>query len=93
MNKFEFDKSIDVEKMIETIERFKKVPGANAIRERIVEVMLNVVPMWQEGVEYTEGCNVIYNNVVYKVIQPHTSTSECTPDVNESMFENIFVIN
>ena len=41
---------------------------------------------WCEGVEYTKGAFVIYNNVLYRVIQEHTSHPDSTPDVAESLF-------
>lgn len=46
-------------------------------------------PKWKEGVEYTAGIRVMYDNVLYKVLQDHTSQAGWTPDAAPSLFATV----
>lgn len=46
---------------------------------------------WMEGVNYTEGKRLRFNDVLYKVIQAHTSQADWTPDVSPSLFAKVLV--
>lgn len=48
---------------------------------------------WEECVEYSEGTFVLYNNVLYKVVKEHTSQSDSTPDVADTMFVKFIDFN
>lgn len=51
----------------------------------------NLYPTWKEDCEYEVGNRVLYNEVLYKVLQPHTSQSIWTPDAAPSLFARILV--
>ncbi|KAJ3125851.1 hypothetical protein HK098_008164 [Nowakowskiella sp. JEL0407] len=36
---------------------------------------------WSAGVAYGPGTRVVYNGIIYKIIQPHTSQSDWAPNV------------
>ena len=59
---------------------------AENLDDETAEENVNVFPKWQEGVLYEVGYKVRYNDVLYKVIQEHTSQSDWTPDVAVSLF-------
>ena len=48
-------------------------------------------PEWKADVDYTVGQRVLYNSVLYKVLQAHTSQSDWTPDVSHSLFAQILI--
>ena len=49
-------------------------------------------PQWNEdNVKYEEGERVRYNDVLYKVIQDHTSQSNWRPDVATTLFAKILI--
>ena len=48
-------------------------------------------PEWRADVNYTVGQRVLYNSVLYKVLQAHTSQSDWTPDVSHSLFAQILI--
>lgn len=50
-----------------------------------------VYPSWKEDTEYTTGQRVLYNEVLYKVLQDHTSQATWTPDVSASLFAKVLV--
>lgn len=49
----------------------------------------NVFPKWEVGVEYKKDFKIRYNDVVYKVLQDHTSQSDWTPDVAVSLYVKV----
>ena len=59
---------------------------AENLDDETAEENVNVFPKWQEGVLYEVGYKVRYNDVLYKVIQEHTSQSDWAPDVSVSLF-------
>ena len=46
-------------------------------------------PLWKVDVAYLKDDRVRYNDTLYKVLQPHTSQSDWTPDVAVSLFVRI----
>lgn len=50
---------------------------------------VELYPKWAVGVAYSVGFKVQYNGRLYKVIQPHTSQSDWTPDKVPSLFTEI----
>lgn len=45
-----------------------------------------VYPTWKEDVEYVIGQRVLYNDILYKVLQDHTSQATWTPDESASLY-------
>lgn len=41
------------------------------------------------GVAYSEGKRLRYNDILYKVKQEHTSQSDWTPDITASLYEQV----
>lgn len=50
-----------------------------------------VFPLWAVGVPYQVDFKVRYHEVLYKVIQAHTSQEEWSPDVAVSLFTKVIV--
>lgn len=46
-------------------------------------------PLWKVDVAYLKDDRVRYNDTLYKVLQPHTSQSDWTPDVAVSLFVRV----
>lgn len=52
--------------------------------------MPDYFPTWDgDGHEYAAGDRVVYNDVLYKVLQAHTSQSTWTPDAAPSLFAKV----
>lgn len=51
----------------------------------------NLYPVWKENVNYVIGDRVLYNEVLYKVLQSHTSQTDWTPDVAASLFAKVLI--
>lgn len=50
---------------------------------------VDVFPRWRVNQYYEAGFRVRYNEVLYKVLQNHTSQADWTPDVAVSLYVNI----
>ncbi len=51
----------------------------------------NLYPAWKAEVDYEVGERVLYNNILYKVLQAHTSQETWTPDVSPSLFAKVLI--
>jgi len=51
----------------------------------------NLYPTWKEGKNYIAGERVLYNEVLYKVLQAHTSQADWTPAVATSLFAKVLI--
>ena len=50
-----------------------------------------VYPTWREGVAYVAGERVRYNEILYKVLQDHTSQTTWTPESAPSLFAKMLI--
>ena len=53
----------------------------------------NLYPAWKEAIAYITGERVLYNDILYKVLQAHTSQADWTPDVSPSLFAKVLIPN
>lgn len=52
---------------------------------------MELYPVWAVGIAVAKDSRYQYNDKLYKVIQPHTTQADWTPDVAVSLFEVIDV--
>ena len=50
-----------------------------------------VYPTWREGVAYVTGERVRYNEILYKILQDHTSQTTWTPQSAPSLFAKVLI--
>lgn len=51
----------------------------------------NLYPIWKSETNYMVNDRVLYNDVLYKVLQDHTSQETWTPDVAVSLFAKVLI--
>lgn len=51
----------------------------------------SLYPEWKVDTEYRSGERLLFNDVLYKVITPHKSQADWTPDVAVSLFAKVLV--
>ena len=51
----------------------------------------NLYPEWKENVNYVSNERVLYNEVLYKVLQNHTSQETWTPTDAPSLFAKVLI--
>ena len=52
---------------------------------------VSLYPKWEPNVSYEVGHRVRYNDVLYSVVQAHTSQTSWTPDVAVSLFAQVLI--
>ena len=80
---------ITAKKTREIVNALVKLRGM-ATDEQAYEVQV-LYPEWKDGVEYTVGDRVLYNDVLYKVLTAHASQADWTPDVAVSLFAKVLI--
>lgn len=50
-------------------------------------------PEWKADVSYTVGQRVLYNSILYKVLQAHTSQADWTPVNVPSLFARVLIVD
>lgn len=70
---------IDLQEQIQTL------PAEQALEVK------SLYPVWVEETQYYVGFMVVYSDVLYKVIQSHTSQADWTPDISPSLFAKVLV--
>lgn len=63
-----------------------------ATDEQALEVP-SLYPEWNVDEFYAVGTRVLYNDVLYKVLQTHTSQESWTPDVAPSLFAKVLILD
>lgn len=51
----------------------------------------SLFPKWAEGVVYTKGMRMRYNEVLYSVLLDHTSQADWTPEAAPSLFAKVLI--
>ena len=51
----------------------------------------SLYPAWSAGVEYKVGARVLYDDILYKVLQDHTSQAGWAPDEVPSLFAKVLI--
>ena len=64
--------------------------SVNLDDEQAVEAV-ELFPIWKADTVYTAGGRVRYNDVLYKVLQGHTSQADWTPDTAVSLFTRVLI--
>lgn len=72
------------------LRKFLEKMSINATDEEALDNIL-AYPKWAVGKEYTKDERVRYEDVLYKVLQNHTSQSDWTPDVAVSLFVKVSI--
>lgn len=50
-------------------------------------------PAWRPDIEYKTGIRLLHNDVLYKVLQDHTSQADWTPDAAPSLFAKVIIVD
>lgn len=73
------------------IHRAQFVKLRNMATDEVALQVPNLYPLWAAEIAYEVGERVLYNDVLYKVLQAHTSQETWTPDVSPSLFAKVLI--
>lgn len=51
----------------------------------------SLYPAWRPNTNYTAGSRILHNDILYKVLQDHTSQADWTPDAAPSLFTKVLI--
>ena len=68
--------------------RFIEQMSENATDEQALDNII-AYPKWEVGKAYEKDFRLRYNEVLYKVLQNHTSQAEWTPDIAVSLYVQV----
>ena len=69
---------------------FLEQMSANATDEEALDNSL-AFPKWEVGKEYVKDERIRYENVLYKVLQSHTSQADWTPNIAVSLYVKVSI--
>lgn len=72
------------------LRKFLEKMSINATDEEALDNIL-AYPKWEVGHDYEKDERIRYEDVLYKVLQNHTSQSDWTPDVAVSLFVKVSI--
>lgn len=70
--------------------RFIELMSENATDEEALDNIL-AFPKWEVGKEYAKDERIRYNDVLYKVLQNHTSQADWTPNIAVSLYVRVSI--
>lgn len=70
--------------------RFIELMSENATDEEALDNIL-AFPKWEVGKEYVKDERIRYEDVLYKVLQNHTSQADWTPDIAVSLYVRVSI--
>lgn len=70
--------------------RFIELMSENATDEEALDNIL-AFPKWEVGKEYVKDERIRYNDVLYKVLQSHTSQADWAPDIAVSLYVRVSI--
>lgn len=76
--------------MVIQLRKFIEQMSKNATDEEALDNIL-AFPKWTVGKAYTKDERIRYNDVLYKVLQNHTSQADWTPDVAVSLYVRVSI--
>lgn len=76
---------------MEFIRDFVKLRGL--VSDEISLQVPNLYPAWKINENYEVGERVLYEDILYKVLQPHTSQETWTPIDAPSLFARVLIVD
>ena len=79
------------EKALRLREIIEMAMTTSQIEDSIAIEGTSLFPMWKPDVNYKVGDRVQFENVLYSIIQEHTSLETWTPDVTYSLYAKVLI--
>lgn len=71
------------------------IDAVQALRDTVTDEQaiefVALYPEWKVDVVYTAGQRILYNDILYKVLQEHTSQADWAPDEAVSLYAKVLV--
>ena len=75
----------------DSLNKIGKIVANNVTDDAVALTIQEFYDIWNVGVSYEVGRYLQYKNILYKVLQPHTSQETWTPDVASSVYAKVLI--
>ena len=73
----------------DSLNKIGKIVANNVTDDAVALTIQEFYDVWKVGATYEVGRYLQYKNILYKVLQPHTSQETWTPDVASSVYAKV----
>ena len=82
---------VDIKAKEDSLNKIGKIVANNVTDDAVAFTIQEFYDIWNVGVSYEVGRYLQYKNILYKVLQPHTSQETWTPDVASSVYAKVLI--
>ena len=82
---------VDIKAKEDSLNKIGKLFANQVTDDAVALTIQEFYDIWNVGVTYEVGRYLQYKNVLYKVLQPHTSQETWTPDVASSVYAKVLI--
>lgn len=82
---------VDIKAKEDSLNKIGKIVANNVTDDAVALTIQEFYDIWNVGVSYEVGRYLQYKNILYKVLQPHTSQETWTPDVASSVYAKVLI--
>ena len=82
---------VDIKAKEDSLNKIGKLFANQVVDDAVALSIQEFYDVWSVGIAYEVGRYLLYKNVLYKVLQPHTSQETWTPDVASSVYAKVLI--
>lgn len=82
---------VDIKAKEDSLNKIGKLFANQVVDDAVALSIQEFYDVWSVGIAYKVGRYLLYKNVLYKVLQPHTSQETWTPDVASSVYAKVLI--
>ena len=82
---------VDIKAKEDSLNKIGKLFANQVVDDAVALSIQEFYDVWDVGVSYEVGRYLLYKNVLYKVLQPHTRQETWTPDVASSVYAKVLI--
>lgn len=86
-----FDAIMDIQTKEESLNKIGKIVANQVTDDAVALTIQEFYDNWEDSSSYEVGQYVRYDDVLYKVLQAHTSQETWTPDVTASLYAKVLI--
>lgn len=82
---------VDIKAKEDSINKIGKLFANQVVDDAVALSIQEFYDVWSVGIAYEVGRYLLYKNILYKVLQAHTSQESWTPDVTQSLYAKVLI--
>lgn len=82
---------VDIKAKEDSLNKIGKLFANQIVDDAVALSIQEFYDVWSVGITYEVGRYLLYKNILYKVLQAHTSQETWTPDVTASLYTKVLI--